>query len=45
MNPDAVHDHGQQARQRHDRFFIPRRLAICVAQALSRDHFFECSML
>ena len=22
-------------------FFIPRRLAICVAQALSHDHFFE----
>ena len=26
-------------------FFIPRRLAICMAQALSQDHFFECSML
>ena len=26
-------------------FFIPRRLAICIAQALSQDHFFECSML
>ena len=23
-------------------FFIPRRLAICIAQALSHDHFFEC---
>ena len=23
-------------------FFIPRRLAICMAQALSHDHFFEC---
>jgi hypothetical protein len=22
-------------------FFIPRRLAICIAQALSQDHFFE----
>src|SRR6476646_3839916 len=22
-------------------FFIPRRLAICMAQALSHDHFFE----
>ena len=22
-------------------FFIPRRLAICIAQALSHDHFFE----
>jgi len=26
-------------------FFIPRRLAICIAQAFSQDHFFECSML
>jgi hypothetical protein len=26
-------------------FFIPRRLAICTAQALSQDHFFECIML
>jgi hypothetical protein len=24
-------------------FFIPRRLAICIAQALSHDHFFERS--
>ena len=27
------------------RFFIPRRLAIWIAQALSQDHFFERSML
>src|ERR1019366_3372053 len=26
-------------------FFIPRRLAICMAQALSQDHFFESIML
>jgi hypothetical protein len=26
-------------------FFIPRRLAICIAQALSHDHLFERSML
>jgi hypothetical protein len=26
-------------------FFIPRRLAICIAQALSHDHFFERNML
>ncbi len=26
-------------------FFFSRRLAICIAQALSPDHFFECSML
>src|SRR5205807_1417113 len=26
-------------------FFTPRRLAICIAQALSHDHFLERSML
>ena len=26
-------------------FFIPRRRAICIAQALSHDHFFERNML
>ena len=26
-------------------FFIPRRLAICIAQALSQHHFFDRSML
>jgi hypothetical protein len=26
-------------------FFITRRLAICMAQALSQDHFFERNML
>ena len=26
-------------------FFIPRRLAICMAHALSHDHFFECIIL
>ena len=26
-------------------FFMPRRLAICIAQALSQDHLFERSML
>src|SRR6516164_3257627 len=26
-------------------FFIPRRLAICIAQALSQDHFFERSSM
>ena len=26
-------------------FFIPRRLAICIAQVLSHDHLFERSML
>src|SRR5438045_2026400 len=46
VNPDAVQDHGQPAGQSHAiAFFIPRRLAICIAQALSHDHFFERSML
>jgi hypothetical protein len=45
VHPDAVHDHGQSAGQGHDRLFHPRRLAICIAQALSQDHFFECNML
>jgi hypothetical protein len=44
VNPYAVHDHGEPACQRHDRLFMPRRLAICIAQALSQDHFFERSM-
>ena len=39
-----MHDHGQPAYQGHDRL-IPRRLAICIAQALSQDHFFDRSML
>jgi hypothetical protein len=26
-------------------FFFPQGLAICIAQALSQDHLFECSML
>ena len=30
VHPDAVHDHGQSARQRDDRLFMPRRLAICM---------------
>ena len=45
INPYAVHHHGQPTRQRHDRFFLPWRLAICIAQALSHDHFFECSSM
>jgi hypothetical protein len=45
VNPDAVHDHGQPARQRHDRLFFPRCLAIFIAQALSQDHLLVLSML
>ena len=41
INPDAMHDHSQSPGQGHDRLFIPRRLAICIAQALSQDHFLE----
>ena len=41
INPYAVHDDGEATRQRHDRLFIPRRLAICIAQALSQDHLAE----
>jgi hypothetical protein len=41
INPDAVHDDGQPTCQATIAFFIPRRLAICIAQALSQDHFFE----
>ena len=26
-------------------FFIPRRLAICIAQAFSQDHLFECNSM
>ena len=26
-------------------FFIPRRLAICIAHALSQDHFFTCTSM
>ena len=38
INPYAVHDHGQPARQATIAFFIPRCLAIFIAQALSQDH-------
>jgi hypothetical protein len=38
-----VHDDGQSTRRARATiaFFIPRRLAICMAQALSQDHFVE----
>ena len=44
VNPYAVQDHGQPACHATIAFFIPRRLAICIAQALSQDHFLERSM-
>jgi hypothetical protein len=43
--PITVHSHGQPAGQRDDGHFIPRRLAICIAQALIHDRFFERIML
>ena len=48
INPDAMHDHSQPAWSKATIAFfpIPRRLAICIAQAsLSQDHFFDHSML
>jgi hypothetical protein len=45
VNPYAVHDNGQPARSATIAFFIPRRLAICIAQALSQDHFVERSSM
>ena len=45
VNPYAVHDHSRPAARATIAFFIPRRLAICIAQALSQDHFFDRSML
>ena len=36
--PYAVHDHGQPTGQATIAFFIPRCLAIFMAQALSQDH-------
>src|SRR6266702_7032016 len=44
VNPDAVHDANRRARATIA-FFIPQRLAICIAHALSHYHFFERSML
>jgi hypothetical protein len=32
-----------KARRDPIAFFISRRLAICIAQALSQDHFFDAS--
>jgi len=45
VNPYAVHDHSNRRASATIAFFIPRRLAICIAQALSQDHFFDRNML
>jgi hypothetical protein len=45
VNPYAVHDHSQPGARATTAFFLPRRLAICIAQALSQDHFFDRRML
>ena len=39
VNPYAVHDYGQPARQRHDRLLHPAVLGDLHRQALSQDHF------
>ena len=41
VHPYAVQDHGQPTRHATIAFFIPRCLAIFIAQALSQDHFAE----
>ena len=45
VNPDGCRITASRRARATIAFFIPRRLAICVAQALSQDHFFECNML
>src|SRR5438477_6377450 len=35
VNPDAMHDHRQARASATIALFMPRRLAICIAQALS----------
>jgi hypothetical protein len=44
VNPDAVITANRRARATIA-FFKARRMAICIAQALSQDHFAERSML
>jgi hypothetical protein len=39
VDPDPVHDHGQPARQRHDRLFHPAVLGDLHRRGLSQDHF------
>src|SRR5207249_6466406 len=41
VNPHAVHDHDNRRASATIAFFIPRCLAIFIAQALSQDHFAE----
>ena len=41
VNPDAVHITAKRRASATTAFFIPRCLAICIAQALSQDHFAE----
>ena|SRR5215469_8219159 len=45
INPDAMHNHGQRRASATIAFFIPRCLAIFIAQALSHDHFAERSSM
>ena len=41
VHPHAVHDAANRRASATIAFFIPQRLAICIAQALSHDHFLE----
>ena len=41
VNPDALHDHGQSAGQRHKRFFHPATPGDLHRPGLEPDHFLE----
>ena len=45
INPDAMHNHANRRASATIAFFIPRCLAIFIAQALSQDHFAERSSM
>ena len=45
INPDAMLITANRRASATIAFFIPRRLAICIAHALSQHHFFERNML
>jgi hypothetical protein len=45
VNPYAVHDHGQPARQRHDRLFHPAVPGDLHRPGLDQDHLAECTSM
>ena len=45
INPETMHNHGQPSSKATTALFIPRCLAIFIAQALSQDHFAERSSM